>query len=128
MRIGPSITSHCHVDEAFCDDETLVGTNINNVINFVKTMEKFEAQSGAILSRTKKSKIMFLGSWAGRQDSPFPWLKVVEEVKVLGLVLTPKYTSTLRRTWEEVLKGFRNTVFSWRERGLVSMFQKAEVL
>jgi hypothetical protein len=126
--IGPSNTSYLQVDEAFCDDETILGTNINDVTLFEELMTKFESQSGAILSRSKKSKIMYLGSWAGRQDSPFPWLQVVEEVKVFGLVLTPKYSSTLRRTWEEVLKGFRQTIFSWRDRSLDNMFQRVEVV
>ena len=71
---------------------------------------------------------MYLGSWAGRQDSPFPWLKVVNEVKVFRLLLTPKYSATLRRTWEEVMQGFRKTIYSWKDRGLDNMFQKAEVV
>ena len=127
IRIGPSINSHRQVDEAFCDDETIIGTDLTDVIKFNDTMKKFESQSSAMLSRSKKSKIMYLGSWKGREDSPFAWLKVVEEVKVFGLVLTPKYSSTLRRTWEEVLNGFRKTVYSWSDRGLDSMFKKAEV-
>ena len=127
VRIGRNISSHCQVDEAFCDDETIAGNDINDVVKFEEEMSKFESQSGAILSRTTKSKIMYIGSWSGRQDSPFPWLQVVLELKVFGLVLTPRYESTLRRTWEEVLKGFRKTIYSWGDRGLVSMFQRVEV-
>ena len=128
VKIGPSVTSFCQVDEAFCDDETMIGTDINGVVKFEKLMRKFESQSGVIVSRNKKSKIMYLGSWAGRQDSPFPWLKVVNEVKVFRLLLTPKYSATLRRTWEEVMQGFRKTIYSWKDRGLDNMFQKAEVV
>ena len=91
-------------------------------------MRKFESQSGAILNRTKKSKIMYLGSWAGKKDSPFTWLKVVEEVKVFRIILTPKYSVTFRRTWEEVVQGPRKTVYSWRDQELDSMFQKADVV
>ena len=50
----------------------------------------------------KKSKIMFIGNWAGREESPFPWLQVVKELKVFGLVLTPNYSTTLSQTWEGV--------------------------
>ena len=127
VRIGRNISSFCQVDEAFSDDETIVGTDISDVVKFEGEMRKFEAQSGAILNRTRKSKLMYIGSWAGRQDSPFPWLPVVEELKVFGLVLTPHYRTTLGRTWEEVLKGFRKTIFSWRDRNLDSMFERAEV-
>ena len=126
VRIGHNVSSYHQVDEAFCDDENIVGTDLDDVIKFVDAMEKFEEQSGALLSRNKKSKIMYIGNWAGRQDSPYPWLQVVHEIKVFGLVLTPNYTSTLRRTWEEVLRGFQKTIYSWKERGLESMFQRAE--
>ena len=36
-------------------------------------MRKIKPQSGAILFRTNKSKL-YIGSWAGREDSQFPWL------------------------------------------------------
>ena len=125
VRIGLSSSSYRQFDKAFADDETIIGTEIENVLKFESEMRKFESQSGAILSRSTKSKIMYIGTWADRQDSPFPWFQVV--VEVFGLVLTPHYTSTLRRSWEEVLKGFRKTIFSWCSRGLDNMFQRAEV-
>ena len=53
--------------------------------------------------------------------------KVVKELKVFGLVLTPNYSTTLKKTWEGVLKGFRSTIYAWGERNLESMFQRAEV-
>ena len=127
VTIGRGVTSYRQVDEAFCDDETIVGQDINDVIRFEEEMRKFESQSGAILSRTSKSKIMYIGNWAGRDDSPFPWLQVVKELKVFGLVLTPNYRTTLSKTWEGVLKGFRSTIYAWGERNLENMFQRAEV-
>ena len=81
-------------------------------MRFEEIIKKFETQSGAILSRTSKSKIMYIGNWAGRKDSPFPWLQVVKELKVFGLVLTPLYSTTLGRTWEDMLKGFRSTIYA----------------
>ena len=107
VTIGRGVTSHRQVDEAFCDDETIVGQDINDVIRFKEEMRKFESQSGAILSRTSKSKIMYIGNWAGREDSPFPWLWVVKEVKVFGLVLTPDYSTTLKKTVGGRAQGFQ---------------------
>ena len=127
VTIGRGITSHRQVDEAFCDDETIVGTDIQDVVRFEETMKKFETESGAILSRTSKSKIMYIGNWAGHEDSSFPRFQVVKEMKVFGLVLTPLYSTTLGRTWEDMLKGFRSTIYAWKERILDSMFQRAEV-
>ena len=112
VTIGRNAASYRQVDEAFCDDETITGTDIQDVMRFEEAMRKFEAQSGAILSRTNMSKIMYIGSWAGHEDSPFPWLQVVKELRVFGLVLTPLYSTTLSRTWEEALKGFRSTIYA----------------
>ena len=122
VTIGRGITSHGQVNKAFCDDETIVGTDIEDVIQFKETMRKFESQSGVILSRTSKSKIMYIGNWAGREESPFPRLQVMKELKVYGLVLTPNYSTTLSQTREGVLKEFRSTIYAWRERNLRSMF------
>ena len=47
VTIGPGVTLHRQVDEAFCDDETIVGTKIKDVIRFEETMKKFESNSGA---------------------------------------------------------------------------------
>ena len=126
MTIGRIVPSYRQVDEAFCDDETIAGTDIRDVVRFEETMRKCVSQSGAILSRTNKSKIMYIGSWAGRQDSPFPRLQVVRELKVFVLVLYI-YITTLGWTREDVLKGFRGTIYAWKEQRLDSMFQKAEV-
>ena len=58
---------------------------INDLIKFDEVMQKFEKTSGAILSRTKKSKVMGIGSWKGKLDWPneVKWMKVVEEMKIL---------------------------------------------
>ena len=55
---------------------------------------------------------MYISNWAGREESPFPWLQVVKELKVFGLVLTSLYSTTLGRTWEDMLKGFRSTIYA----------------
>ena len=86
VTIGRGVTSHRQVDEAFCDNETIVGQDINDVIRFKEEMRKFESQSSAIMSRTSKSKIMYIGKWAGREDSPFP----------SEFLVTPKFGVLLR--------------------------------
>ena len=55
--IGSSVASHRQVYEAFCDDEVIAGTDIEDVVRFKETMKKFMLQSGAILRRSSKSKI-----------------------------------------------------------------------
>ena len=46
---------------------------------------------------------------------------------MFGLVLTPLFSTTLSRTWEEVRQGFRGTIYAWKEWKLDSMFQMANV-
>ena len=49
----------------------------------------FKDVSGAILSRSLKSKVMWLGKWRNRNDWPLPWLNVQSELKVFGFQSTP---------------------------------------
>ena len=54
----------------------------------------FKDISGAILSRSVKSKVMWLGKWRNRNDWPLSWLKVQSELKVL-VFKSHKCTRTL---------------------------------
>ena len=51
----------------------------------------------------------------------------MKNLKVFGLALILLYSTTRSRTWEDALKGFRGTIFAWKEHKLDSMFQKSEV-
>ena len=57
MTIGRSFALYRQVDNAFCDDETITGMDIQDVVRLKETIRKFVSLSGAILSRTK-SKIV----------------------------------------------------------------------
>ena len=48
----------------------------------------FEDVSGAILSRSKKSKVMGLGPWRGRENWPLQWLQVLKVIKMFGFQVT----------------------------------------
>ena len=71
-------------------------------------MQKFEEMSGAILSRTKKSKVMGFGSLKTKQDWPeeVKWMKTVSEMKVFGFIICPTYQETVTETWDRVVRGF----------------------
>ena len=47
-----------------------MSSDVNDLVKFNKVMEKFEETSGAILSRTKKSKVMGLGTLRNKNDWP----------------------------------------------------------
>ena len=92
-------------------------------------MQKFESTSGAILSRDKKSKVMGIGSFEGKQDWPeeVKYMKVVTEMKIFGFTICSTYHQTVNKTWERVLRGFENVLFSWQSRQLETLAQRVEV-
>ena len=115
-------------DEDYCDDVNFFGERLSDLVLIDNIFTKFENISGAILSRSKKSKVMGLGAWRGRQVWPLQWLKVVDEAKIFGFVVFPTYKLTLQHSWEACLIGFRKTIMSWKARQLNNLSQKIQVL
>ena len=64
---GLTITNFRLMDKSYCDDIETLSSDIRDLVKFDQVMVKFEMTSGAILSRTDKSKVMGLGQWKGRQ-------------------------------------------------------------
>ena len=102
------------------DDVQLMSGDVNDLVKFNSIMTSYEAQSGAMLSRGKKSKVMGLGKWQGWKQWPqqVSCLQTVETMKILGFMVCPQYQDTLQRTWDMVLRGFQKALFSWGGRVL----------
>ena len=49
----------------------------------------FQAASGDILNRNRKSVILGLGSWTGKMDWPMQWISAMTDVKLYGGFLCP---------------------------------------
>ena len=114
-------------DEDFCDDVNFVGEKLSDLLIIDEIFCNFETVSGAILSRTQKSKVMGLGTWQGKQDWPLPWMKVVPMIKMFGFQVTPVYKHTIKQSWEACYSGFNRTIMSWSSRQLNTMIQRVEV-
>ena len=85
MTIGLNVSSFVSQrDEDYCDDVNFIGENTCDLIIIDEIFANFEKISGAILFRTKKSKVMGLGLWNNRLEWPLPWLKVVPMIKMFG--------------------------------------------
>ena len=56
------------IDEAYCVDMQTLSSDMRDLVRFDEVMVKLDMTSGAILSRNKKSKVMGVGSWEGKQD------------------------------------------------------------
>ena len=126
---GLTITNFKQLDKSYCDDIETLSSDISDLVKFDEVMAKFEMTSGAILSRTKKSKVMGIGQWRGRQDWPeeVRWMKVVTDMKIFGFTICPTYQQTLNKTWDKVVRGFEKVLFSWSSRQLDSLAQRVEV-
>ena len=110
------------------DDINILSSSEEDLVVFDQVVQKFEAQSGFMLSRDKKSKVMGLGKWQDKTDWPLNWIQTTTEVKVLGFVVCPKYQKTLDRTWEVVFRGFEKNLFAWGSRCLVTLQQRVSVV
>ena len=90
-----------------------MSSDVNDLIKFDQVMKKFEATSGAILSRTKKSKVMGLGSLKNKQDWPeeVNWMNTVSEMKILDFTVCPTYKDTLTKAWNRVVRGLKKVLF-----------------
>ena len=112
--VGLTITNFRIIDKSYCDDIQTLSEDIADLVKFEEVMKKFENMSGAILSRNKKSKVMGLGQWTGKEDWPeeVKWMKVVTETRIFGFTICPTYKDTLTETWDRVVSGFKKTLFS----------------
>ena len=65
MTRGCTVSLVQQKDEDYCDDVNFVGERITDLIVIDEVFTNFEDVSGAILSRSQKSKVMGLGPWRG---------------------------------------------------------------
>ena len=115
-------------DEDYCDDVEAVIEKEDDFLRVNMLFEKFESCSGALLSRTQKSKVLGIGSWEGRDVWPLPWIQSVEELKIFGFQITADYALTLERNWSTLLEKFRNVIMSFNLRALDTLQQRKDVL
>ncbi len=97
----------------YMDDINELGEDDNDIVLTDQICRAFEAVSGAILNRNRKTVVLGLGSWAGRQDWPLPWLQAVDQAKVLGVVVTPVFATSVSASWEMVASGVERVLLEW---------------
>ena len=122
------MSSFVQKDEDFCDDLNFLSESADDLLVIINVFVKFENVPGAILSRSKKSKVMGLGSWKNRAVWPLVWLQPKTELKIFGFQVTPVYKTTLNRCWSECYASFHRTLMSWSSRQLDTLVQRVEVL
>ena len=114
--------------EAYCDDIQVVSNNIDDLVVIDRLVLSFEKASGALLSRSDKCKLMGLGGWKDREFWPLAYPKVVSEIKVFGVFMLSSFQAMMKRNWDFRFTKFRDAVFSWSSRVMLSLSQRVEVL
>ena len=71
--------------EAFCDDVNILTEHLSDIIKVDQIVSEFESISGAILSLTKKCKIIGFGQWKRKSTWPVAYVQTEEELKVFWL-------------------------------------------
>ena len=114
--------------EAYCDDINVITASDDDLIIVGEGVQKFEAVSGAILSRNQKCKILGIGKWSKRDVWPLNFVKTVQEVKVFGVFMLNSYAAILKRNWDYRYRKFEQAVYSWSSRMLEHLCQRIDVL
>ena len=125
---GLKVASITQSVESYCDDVNIITEDLLDLPRIDTAVRKFEAMSGAILSRNYKCKVLGIGSWKGKQDWPLSYLKTETEVKIFGIFFRHNYRAIVKRNWDYRLQKFSNCLHSWSSRRMPSLSSKIEVL
>ena len=76
---------------------------------------------------------MYLGSWKLKATRPrlpagVEYLQEVQQLKVLGLTLSPSFHTTLKLTWQERIAKFKTACILWSSRSLPTLHQRATAI
>jgi len=114
--------------DAYCDDVNIMTEDLGDLVVVNEAVKKFEAVSGAILSRDRKCKIVGFGRWRNKEDWPLDYVRTVKEIKVFGIFIMDSYQEMLRRNWSYRFAKFEQSILSWSPRALETIFQRIEVV
>ena len=114
--------------EAYMDDVDPVGKQLEDIVGIDGVTRQFEALSGQILNRNRKSAILGLGAWAGRQDWPLPWLHAPPTLKVFGVTLAPTLEATMAASWAACTRGVTAALNFWASRRIPTLRLRRDAL
>ena len=124
---GIAVAGGREIDFSYMDDVEILGDDLRDISRTDRICRRFEAASGAILNRNRKTVVLGLGTWAGRQEWPLPWLQAASPVKVLGFPIAADYTVSSAATWDRVVTGVRKSLAFCSSRHLPTILQRVEV-
>ena len=131
ITMTPNPGSYTEKGPAFADDYSIITTNEQDLLKIDQLTRRYEEQSGALLSRNKKSKIVYLGAWKDplkRPKLPVTYLQEVAECKLFGFNVAPSLKETMNKTWEGKIKKIRGKFIEWGAREIPTLHQRCQVV
>jgi hypothetical protein len=125
---GIAVAGGREVDFSYMDDVEILGDDLRDISKADLICRRFEAASGAILNRNRKTVILGLGTWAGRQEWPLPWLQAASPVKVLGFPITADFAASSAAIWERAVASAKKALAACFSRHLPTICQRVEVV
>ena len=99
--------------DSYCDDLNIMTNNLHDFAIVDTEVKNFELLSGAILSRSFKSKVIGFGAWSQKEDWPLNWLSCVKNLKVFGIYISDNFNEIMKLNWDHRLQKFRAAILSW---------------
>jgi len=113
---------------AYVDDVDIMGQSEADLLLVDTICRQFEAMSGAILNRNRKSAILGLGAWAGRHEWPLQWLASPPTLKVFGVNFAASLHDTTVASWDAAITRFQAAIAPWQQRGLTTLRARRDAL
>ena len=115
-------------DNGYADDVNAAVTSDADLVTIGTSFQLFERASGAILSRTEKSKIMGLGKWKKRTVWPLPWLQTVKQLKILGVEIPQDPARIQAVNWKPAIDSFQHVLTDFGKRDLDTLDRRIQVI
>ena len=112
----------------YVDDVSVLSSKTSDLLVMDEVVSQYEAASGAILNRNRKSAVLGLGSWAGRTDWPLQWIHAANSIKLYGVHFAPDFPTTLQLSWDHTVSGLEATLRMWASRSLPFLAQRRQIL
>jgi hypothetical protein len=96
VMAGLSIGAIRETALGYVDDVAAVSSTLDDLPIIDAAVADFEAASGALLIRNRKTVIVGMGSWAGRLDWPLQWIGAAPSVKIYGVMVAPTFAAILQ--------------------------------
>ncbi len=87
----------------------ILGDTFNDILLVGTICRDFEAASGVILNRNRKTVVIGLG-W---QQWPLEWLHSMDTVKLVVYVIFSVFMLTIQLSWDLVLASMEHTLRLW---------------